>query len=315
MARLAHLPRPPSESLLDQWRRSINKRFGRPATPNVAVLASMLVALRDASTTALGTPNDRVAVTYPTVLTKLTDVDVTDALDYANLRPWLGAEPAEPHNDAGMNPSRLSEACTVAASHGLGLCSNFKDLFECWEEEQRMPTHTVLLAGLTRRDLRAEVVQLRAPFHWYQTTVAQFVDLEAGTDAMDRFPSPTYFWRHVRKQVQSWVGGLPTRLTQVMLVGENATEPGFLAVLKDALLDYGHSPGGIEGQILLQDNQGNQETMDPVFASARGSAQYARWRQEAPIGCKERKVCEEKRERSRREGLLQKLNSERVDLR
>ncbi|KAF2157648.1 hypothetical protein K461DRAFT_22045 [Myriangium duriaei CBS 260.36] len=37
-----------------------------------------------------------------------------------------------------------------------------------------------------------------------------------------------------------------------------------------------------------------------TFAGARGAALYARWRQEAPIGCRERPQCERKRERGRR---------------
>ncbi|KAI2616701.1 hypothetical protein GGS26DRAFT_443826 [Hypomontagnella submonticulosa] len=309
MARLSSLPHPPLETTLDRWRRSINKLLGRPATPDVDTLASMLAALRDATSTALASPIDRVVVTHP-ILPGLAVADLADALEHAGLRPWLGAGPAEPPAYAGLYPSKLTEGSAVFAAHGFGLCNDFGDLFECGEEEERMAVHTVLLAGLTRRDLRAEVVKLRAPFNLDQRILVSFVDVEAGLDQMERYATPDAFWAHTQKQLEAGVRQSSSPLTKVMLTGENATHPDFLAVLKDALARGGYSAG--EGAIRLEVDE---RVGDPTFASARGAAQYARWRQEAPIGCKERRSCEEGREKARRSDNSQESKPERLELR
>ncbi|KAI0379650.1 hypothetical protein F5Y04DRAFT_127281 [Hypomontagnella monticulosa] len=308
IVRLSSLPHPPQETVLGRWRRSINKILGRPATPEVDTLATMFAALRDATSTALAIPIDRVVVTHP-VLPGLTVADIADALDYAGLRPWLGAGPAEPPAHAGLYPSKLIEGNAVYATHGFGLCGDFKDLFECGEEEENMPLHTILLAGLTRRDLRAEVVRLRAPFNADQRLLARFVDLGAGTDAMERYVSSDAFWGHVQKQLEASVRQSPAPLTKVMLTGENATHPSFLATLKDALARCGYHAG--EGGIQLEVDE---QVGDPTFASARGAAQYARWRQEAPISCREQHSCEEEQQKIRRDDNPQESKSGRVEL-
>lgn len=294
MARLVDSPKPPPPTYWERWRRSVNKKLGRPATPDVGTLAGMLMALRDAVSLALARPLASVAVSHPPV-SGLAAYDLADALEHAGLRPWLTSEPAE----AGLYPARLTEAHAVFAAYGQGLCNNYKDLFECWEEEERMVHHTALLVGFTRGDLRAEVVALRAPFEWDQGVVDMFVDLGAGLDGMGNFESAVAFWAHVRDQLTAVARR--ARLTRVMLVGENVTDSRFIDVLKDALGGSGYAVGGgmiqDEAHILaVPDRDG---VVDPTFASARGAAQYARWRQEAPFGCRERRECEEEREKER----------------
>lgn len=149
MARLANSSESPRHpGYWENWRRSINKRLGRPATPDVGILAEMFIALRDAVASAHGpgaAPVDKVAVSHPPIK-GLAAHDLLDALEYAGLGSWLAHHE---NRQAGTYPERLTEAHAVFAAHGLGLCNDYKNLFECWEEEEQMQLHTVLLAGLT----------------------------------------------------------------------------------------------------------------------------------------------------------------------
>lgn len=92
---------------------------------------------------------------------------------------------------------------------------------------------------------------------------------------------------------------VPTRL---LLGGENATDPEFLRVLMDVL---GQTPAQVLNIFGGPNNTGSLEGFDgevfhdPLFASARGAALYARRRQEAPFDCLERDECERERQRQR----------------
>lgn len=298
MARLVTSPKPPPLSRWSKWRRSINKKLGRPSTPDVGTLAGMLVSLRDATLLTLASPLDRVAVSHPPI-PGLTEYDLSDALEHASLRPWLSSRLPRPKigwpplPEAGMYPAHLTEGHAVFVAHKHGLCENYKNLFDCWDEEEQMPLEMVLVAGFTKGDLRAEVMMIEAPFDGFQRVMEKLVDLAAGLDGINKFKSEEAFWEHIRNQLEALVSRLPTGLTMVLLTGENATHPSFLRALRDAVGDgQGRNE---EGRALVMDGEGG--VINPAFASARGSAQYARWRQEAPIGCEEPKNCQDEQER------------------
>ncbi|KAI5465034.1 hypothetical protein BGZ63DRAFT_336296, partial [Mariannaea sp. PMI_226] len=300
MARLVASPKPPPLSRWSKWRRSINKKLGRPATPDVGTLAHMLVALRNATWLALAVDAqlDRVTVSHPPI-SGLTEYDMSDALEHVGLRPWLSSHLPRPKigwpplPEAGMYPTHLTEGHAVFAAYKHGLCKNYKNLFDCWDEEERMPLEMVLVAGFAKGDLRAEAMRIEAPFDWFQHVAANFVDLEAGLDAMGSFESEAAFWHHVRARLEALVTTLPTKLTMVLLTGEEATHPRFLGALRDALEG---SLGGIgEGQALVADGEDSGGVINAAFAGARGSAQYSRWRQEAPVGCEEPEDCRHER--------------------
>lgn len=315
MARLVSSPKPPPLTYLGTWRRSINKKLGRPATADVGTLAGMFVALRDAAGLALGSTPDSVSVSQPPI-PGLAAHDLADALEHAGLRNWLTAE----RGQAGLYPRRLTEAHAVFAAHGQGLCADYRDLFECWEEEEQMALHTALLVGFTKGDLRAEIVRLRAPFEWSQGVVERFVDLEAGLNGMSNFQNEEAFCGHVRDRLTAVVRKAPAKLMKVMLAGESAADPRFLGALRNALGEGGYvvvgSEGGREGEVLVL-GEGNDTVVEPTFASARGAAQYSRWRQEAPIGCRELERCNGEREtiRAQTKHGSWELGSDRLELR
>lgn len=297
ISRLAISPPAPPLSTWIKLRRIINKKFGQPATRDVGILAEMLASLRDAASTMLSTSLDRVAISHPPI-SGLARYDLYDALDHVGLKPWLAEDSILPRPElnrqglpgGGLYPEQLTELHAVYAAHGYGLCEHYTDLFMCWEEENKMSRETVMVAGLTTGDLRAELVTLQTPFYAFQPERHDnhFVDLTAGLDTADRFESDKEYWAHVRNQLGSHIYKSQTRLSMVLLTGENATHPDFLYALREAMVDNGyHRPG------LLLQTEGR--VINPTYASARGAAHYAWWRQEAPVGCQEPEKCSTKR--------------------
>ncbi|KAF5687078.1 hypothetical protein FDENT_5551 [Fusarium denticulatum] len=302
MKRLANSPPPPPPSRWEKLRRSSNKKIGRPATPDVGIIATMLISLRDVTSAAITRPLDRVAVSHSRIQ-GLAEPDLWDALEYTLIRPWVAAGLPRskfvlPLPPAGEYPSRLLESYAVFAGHGKGLCKHYKSFWQCEEEQDNVPSETTLIVGIIPTDLRGDIIRTWSAFTDLQPRRGDrtFVDLELGLAASEDKPN---FWARVTERLQGFCGTVPEgfRLDTILLTGENATHPAFLQALRSALVGNGYlqresdNRGGIsfvhEGEVVI----------DPVFASARGAAQYARWRQEAPIGCEEQDRCEEERRR------------------
>ena len=302
MQRLAQSPPPLPLSRWDKLRRSFNKKVGRPATPDVKIISTMLVSLRDATYMGVTTPLDRVAVSHPRIQ-GLAEADLWDALEYARLRPWVADDlprpkVALPLPTAGAYPSRLLESYAVFAGHGKGLCQHYKNLWQCAEEQDQVPLETTLIVGITLTDLRGEIIRTGSAFTYLQPRKGDrtFLDLELGLATSEDKPD---FWRRVTERLQSSCATVSEgfRIDTILLTGENATHPAFLQALRSALMGNGYIQRESDGWGQMPFVHEREKVVDPVFASARGAAQYARWRQEAPIGCEERDKCEEERRR------------------
>ncbi len=89
MERLADAPPAVPPGRLASWRRWWNKKRGRPSTPEVGVLASLLAALRSEASSALARPVTHVAVTLLPIAA-IARQDLADALEHAGLHHWLG---------------------------------------------------------------------------------------------------------------------------------------------------------------------------------------------------------------------------------
>ncbi|KAJ4141785.1 hypothetical protein NW768_001003 [Fusarium equiseti] len=302
MKRLAVSPLPPQPSRWEKLRRYFNKSIGRPATPDVGIIANMLVSLRDVTSIVIEGPLDRVAMSH-TRIRGLAEVDLWDALEYARLRPWVAADLPRakvvlPLPPAGGYPSQLLESYAVFAGHGKGLCKHYKNFWQCEEEQDNVPLETTLVVGITPTDLRGEIIRTWSAFTHLQPRKGDraFADLQLGLDTAENKHD---FWARVTDRLQNFCSTVPEgfRLDNVLLTGENATNPAFLRALRTALLSNGYMHAEVDGgkQALFAHEIEGSAAIDPVFASARGAAQYARWRQEAPIGCEEQKRCEEER--------------------
>ncbi|CVK90637.1 uncharacterized protein FPRN_07276 [Fusarium proliferatum] len=302
MKRLANSPPPPPLSGWEKLRRSFNKKIGRPATPDIGIIATMLVSLRDVTSAAVTSPLDRVAVSHSRVQ-GLAEPDLWDALEYARIRPWVAAGLPRPKvvlplPAAGGYPSQLLESYAVLAGHGKGLCAHYKNLWQCEEEQDNVPLETTLVVGITPTDLRGEIIRTWSAFTDLQPRRADpaFVDLDLGLSTAEDKPD---FWARVTERLQGFCGTVTKgfRLDTILLTGENATHPAFLQALRSALVGNGYlqTESDSAGEITFAHEGGM--VIDLVFASARGAAQYARWRQEAPLGCEEQDRCEKERGR------------------
>lgn len=300
MKRLANSPPPLPLSRWEKWRRSFNKKIGRPATPDVGIVATILISLRDMTSSVVPSPLDRAAVSHPPIQ-GLAEPDIWDALEYAHIRPWVAADLPRPKvvlplPAAGGNPSRLLESYAVFAGHGKGLCEHYKNFWHCEEEQDDVPLETTLIVGITPTDLRGEIIRTRSAFTDPQPRKGDraFVDLELGIATSEDKPD---FWARVTERLQGFCGTVSEgfHLDTILLTGENATHPAFLQALRSAFVGNGYLQRESDSEEKLSFVHDGEAIIDPTFASARGAAQYARWRQEAPIGCEELDRCEEER--------------------
>ncbi|KIL92329.1 hypothetical protein FAVG1_04738 [Fusarium avenaceum] len=212
MKRLANCPPPPPLSRWERIRRSFNKKIGRPATPDIGIIASLLISLRDMTFTTVTGPLDRVAVSHPRIQ-GLAEPDLWDALEYAHIRPWVAAGLPRPNvvlplPAAGGYPSRLLESYAVIAGHGKGLCKHYKNFWQCAEEQDNVPLETTLVVGMTPTDLRGEIIRTSSAFTEFQPrrNDRTFTDLQLGLALSEDKPD---FWARVTQRLQDFCGTAP----------------------------------------------------------------------------------------------------------
>ncbi|OAA57198.1 chitinase [Cordyceps fumosorosea ARSEF 2679] len=284
-------PYPPPLTRMERMRRNMNKRFGRPATPEVGIIARHLAQLRRATQKRLpGQDTSFVAISLAPIL-GLRLEDLEDALIHIGLESWTRSDNVE----AGLYPPLLMDPYAAYAARGRGLCRHYKDLFQCWEEEKTFPEETLLTVRLASTDLSLQIADVRGSFDWEQSIQGHTLDPHAGIDSLHFSESPDDFWRYVQEVLIDFVHknrfSLPT---SVFLLSEDSTRPEFMHALRKALTHY--------GDFFMADNL---TVLIPgafpiQYAVSRGAAQYARWRREAPMGCKEDRVCGDEREKKRR---------------
>lgn len=290
---------PPPLQYFEKWRRFINRQLGRPASKEVEILSTMLIALRDETISVLSPPHpyiDHVVVTRPPSLTGLRSEDFGDALKYAGLRSWFDLPTGI---QAGQYPSSLSQAHATFAAYGQGLCQDYKNLFMCWYEEEDMQPHVVLAASLTQDALSLSGGYIISPFHYSRPPLLTATNVSYGLAGINNSTSPDEFWARVGSYIedtaQQILDSTDKPFTDLLLLGDNGTHPEFLRVLRESLAG------------LTVDNVAIKTIVDPTFAAARGAALYARWRQESPYGCMESQNCAGKRQE--REGRLDRIYS------
>ncbi|OCK75261.1 hypothetical protein K432DRAFT_337755, partial [Lepidopterella palustris CBS 459.81] len=302
MIGLAHSPPPPPQSEYQRYLRWFNKKLGRPSTPDVGILSNLITDLYEGTQSAFPSyPINKVVVTSP-LLPALTSEDLNDAIEYAGLSSWLIY--SIPY------PDILAESRALFAANGNGLCKNYENLYECQEEEKKMPGHIVYSVTFTRQALYTTLDTIRSPFGFTSSSEAYLIDFNSGLNSLPTYPSPSDFWTHVRSQLLSLPRKSDRPITKVLLAGESATDAKFLDVLRDALAEIAGSFAEKEAS----DGKGCKDNKtfavdldidmlaDPVFAAARGAALYARRRQEAPYNCVEHERCEAERQREREQG-------------
>ena len=282
LERLGNAPPPAPPGRLSQWQRWWNKKRGLPATANIGVLSSLLASLKSATSTTLGQPVYRVAVTRPS-MPALTLEDLDDALEHAGLLGWLG-------DSGGSQPKHVVESQAAFAGNGHGLCTLYQDVMACWDEGAALPRRLGLFVSLTRHALYASLDTMQGAFSRWVPDGPRVLDFGAGIDSRGRFADDGDYWAHIRSRIIDVARQGKRPIDIVLLGGEDATDTMFLATLRDALASL--TPESLVNVDIVK-------MADPTFAAARGMALYARRRQEVPGRCVERPNCDEEREEQR----------------
>ncbi|KAJ9211207.1 hypothetical protein DTO166G4_7233 [Paecilomyces variotii] len=276
--------------------RWLNKKLGRPikAYSDVEIISKLLQELKVSTEKEISQPLDRVAVATPDI-SSISSI-VNAALEDLDLRTWVG--------DSGFYPQRLVEADAVYAANGYGLCANYEDLWECTDEFYNSPNAHVFYVFYSRHLLYTSII---APINGealsrFNTDEAQVLDFEVGLDNLVQTDeSQGTPWSRLRSQLLALPREYPYPLTHILLAGESATHPRFLATLRDALSEMVHmSPVNL--QTHFRDHADAAivpRIINPIFVASRGAALYARRRQEVQAHCTEPYECEAIRKRER----------------
>lgn len=291
-----------SLSWREEWLRWLKRKLGRQAKADgMEIIRDIIFKLKQATEEAISQPVYCVAVTAPD-LPPLNKGIINAALRDLNLHTWVG--------DSPFYTRRLVEADTVYAANGYGLCRNYQDLFECSDEFENSATPRVYLVFFSRRLLYTSIIRPTRgeALATYTSDKAQLLDFDVGLDRLAQAePSDYASWDHLRRDLLVLPRESSGPITHVLLAGESATHPRFLAILRDVLADTSLSltPSSINPQPSTSDSRdliNIESIIDPTFAAARGAALYARRRQEVQSECTEPAQCEIERSRERLHG-------------
>lgn len=281
--------------------RLANKLAGRPATPETAILATMVSKLVDATQTWLGSGHAvGTAVLSSPDRIRLTDEEIGDIFDYLKLQNLM---------DEPTSLYQLYTTSAAYAGHGKGLCRTYIDAYSCEREESELPDQRVLHLDLNTDTLSDTLKTLRSAYDG--SVDATFVDPELGfrhedarlaTADEDDTISEAY-WIDVSKRVRELITKPLQRVymphvTELLLSGPHATNERFHDAVRAAFQDLdadesvlaslGHGNGSLSG---------HEEWRSPLkFATARGAAEIAKRRQEGPVQCAQSEECRHRRE-------------------
>jgi hypothetical protein len=204
--------------------RSLRRRLGYPASPDVGILGSYLKQLFEiAKDHVEGEGISRAAASFP-FLVGLYQEDINDAMEWAGVK-HQNIEAYEPSKDVSSH----------YAANGFGLCSNYKDPDSCFAEFPGFPTDYTVNIQFTRNALIVELPEMHAAHNPILYFAYSLLDFDLGFDQRDNIPN---YWAVVQERMESffktrrWWVGVPSK---VFIVGdESANEEKFLAMVQDA---------------------------------------------------------------------------------
>ncbi|KAI9857502.1 MAG: hypothetical protein M1813_008252 [Trichoglossum hirsutum] len=277
--------------------RLLNKSLGLPANPETAIFADLISMLKTETEAALGNGQQvAAAVLSSPDRIRLTDEEVTDVFDYLGIRNLM----AEPDT-----LDDLYATSSAYAGFGMGLCEQYTNPYACEREESHFPTQRLLHLDFAPDNLSGTIKSLKSVRDG--SVEEAFIDLDLGLDRLGEGPDlepeeERAYWTTVTNRIRSFVQSFNPQITQLILTGSSASVPRFKVAVKDALRDL-----VAEGTLKILDEEGKDskeskdKTLDLVFATAKGAAEFAKRRQEGPVRCVEREECKRARERLEQE--------------
>lgn len=297
----------------------MNKLLGRPSTPDVGTIASLIQTLLVAAQDKVAPLSiDRALVTIPDT-PGLTHADLEDAMEH------LGLILVSTHKHI---PSTVSEVSAAYAGSNMGLCTHYADIDTCEDEEADMSISHILALSLTHHSFSAAYTYMSAAYRSLLEASSTRFDLglehlSSGFDshACDTeldISCPARYWPRIFDVILE-IGRKSLRpLTTILLLGEDAGNPDFVRTVQDALRKLlpeasaeeiaamVHVSGARkvdgDGEVVGEQTASSGEVWDPLYLAARGAAEFAKRAQEAPAGCKEPARCAKNRVLAETEG-------------
>ncbi len=282
-----------------QWRRYFRKRIGLSASSDVAALADVLSKLKVQTNSFLGPlePLELAFITVPN-LPALYLEDLADAAEHIKVQ--LLTLPSYIHRSGDQAQWPVSELNTAFAGNGFGLDglysrninarlydddnddnnnSNNSDssvLKKPWSEN-------VLSVLFTKTALTVHVLPLSVAAHFYAADgIANFsLGLSSRQHPLAHLnphgPANSPYWFQIRLALRTALDSYLSRghkLGRVISYGESAHNEMFDSILREEVLaaQFSDEP---EWQPQFSSN-------DPVFAAARGAAEFARFCPKVP---------------------------------
>jgi hypothetical protein len=298
--------------LKSRMQRVFHKLIGRPATPETAVLASMVSKLVKETQTWLGDKNTIIAaaLSSPNHLCLATE-EISDVFDYLKLQNLMAQPPL--FYELGATPAAY-------AGYGKGLCRTYTDAYACEREEWKLPLERVLHLDLNSETLSGTIKSLQSARD--VSVDASFVDSDLGfghererLDLMTREDDDgEQYWtsvsHRIRELVKSFHRVYLPHMTELLLTGPYATNKRFRAAVWAAI----HDLVADDNVLSLLENRdqaidtGGQWQILFSFATARGAAEFAKRMQEGPFKCAQSDECRRRRELVHDEGELSFLD-------
>jgi hypothetical protein len=252
------------EFFMDQPRvlaRTLAKKAGLPATPEVGILATVIKKLHSQieSDLKITVSDGTLTNTHLVALYRDDIFDICDYVGFWNIVPknlW--------------NPV-LWETSTAYTGYGFGLCEHWQNDTQCDIENGKFPDMKVLAVHYSRVALTSSLADVSTALYLYEGDIQHVENFKLGSDAKARYKNEEDYWHDVkgallqRMHENPWLG----KPEMILLTGD-MIDGDFIDVLKEAMKDY----IGLVPPIFFD---------DPVVVAAKGAAELRR-RGESPFG-------------------------------
>jgi hypothetical protein len=217
-------------------------------------------------------------------LWRIAEHDLTDALEYAG----LGRLSTHKHI-----PKDVSETSATLAGLNYGLCMDYNHVDKCEDEENHDARFHVLTLSLSQTAFTATCSLMRSAYIDGPLRDITSFDLGLRNVPKDEIGKERY-WKDIRNAIVD-VGRKPVGpLRYILLVGEDADNPIFGRVVKDALRSLIPAAEIEKSEVVFSGLNARSSSLNaysPLYVAARGAAEFAKRAQEAPVGCIEPAHC------------------------
>ncbi|PVH97432.1 hypothetical protein DM02DRAFT_631148 [Periconia macrospinosa] len=250
-----------ANAAFDEIKRRLNRLLGRPSTKEIAPIAKVLSEIKNEVQQKTGLSVTEAAIAVPNLF------------EAENIRrQQFQLDLDETSNCAGIKPLMtgdwVSAASAGVASQNWGLCLSFTDTPACEMEEENFPLETALTVEHTKDALIVAIFTMNNVQSVSDKHTRIWYSIGADHEKYDEH------WTLVKERIQELPMDVYERApTKVLATGEAAKTEKFFEVLREAVEGLG---------IRKQTSEPEASGYNPLFAVARGAAEFVRRRQEAP---------------------------------